>query len=185
MRREPASLSLKRRRRRPRCPLMRTVGLRFWKQRMPHCGPSLKLLHPRADVVVLDDERVLQEVGIYRYHHPLENAAAYKDRLDELGGRIADLVKTNRAIEMSNTFTFDNSLAKGRKMANDLAKLMLRAYNAEVDNSLRSLRAGNVVTAKRRIEASRDAIRKLGAMMQMHISDAFHALRLEEDRVDR
>ncbi len=147
---------------------------------MLHCGRSLKLLHPRADVVVLDDERVLQEVGIYRYHHPLENAAAYKDRLDELSGRIADLVKTNRAIEMSNMFTFDNSLAKGRKMASDLAKLMLRAYNAEVDNSLRSLRAGNVVTAKRRIDASRDAIRKLGAMMQMHISDAFHALRLEE-----
>ena len=133
-----------------------------------------------GDVVVLDDERVLQEVGIYRYHHPLEDAAAYKDRLDELSSRIADLVKTDQAIEMSNMFTFDNSLAKGRKMAGDLAKLMLRAYNAEVDSSLRSLRAGNVVTAKRRIDASREAIRKLGAMMQMHISDAFHALRLEE-----
>ena len=62
----------------------------------------------------------------------------------------------------------------------DLAKLMLRAYNAEVDNSLRSLRAGNVLTAKKRVNASRDAIRKLGAMMQMHISDAFHELRLQE-----
>ncbi len=133
-----------------------------------------------ADVVVLDDEKVLQEVGIYRYHHPLENAAAYKDRLDELSGRIADLVKTHRAIEMSNMYTFDNSLAKGRKMANDLATLMLRAYDAEVDNCLRSLRAANVVTAKRRVEASRDAIKRLGAMMQMNISDAFHALRLEE-----
>jgi hypothetical protein len=141
---------------------------------------QLEAVSSAANVVVLDDERVLQEVGIYRYHHPLEDAAAYKDRLDELSGRIADLVKTDQAIEMSNMFTFDNSLAKGRKMAGDLAKLMLRAYNAEVDNSLRSLRAGNVVTAKRRIDASREAIRKLGAMMQMHISDAFHALRLEE-----
>ena len=26
------------------------------------------------EVVLLDDERVLQDVGIYRYHHPLENA---------------------------------------------------------------------------------------------------------------
>ncbi len=141
---------------------------------------QLEAVSSSTDVVALDDERVLQEVGIYRYHHPLENAAAYKDRLDELSGRIAELVKTNRAIEMSNMFTFDNSLAKGRKMASDLAKLMLRAYNAEADNSLRSLRAGNVVTAKKRIDASRDAIRKLGAMMQMHISDAFHALRVEE-----
>jgi len=133
-----------------------------------------------GDVVVLDDERVLQDVGIYRYHHPLENAPAYKDRLDELGARIADLVKANGAIEMSNMFTFDNSLAKGRRMASDLAKLMLRAYNAEVDNSLRSLRAGNVVTAKRRIDASRDAIMRLGRMMQMQISAEYHALRFEE-----
>ncbi|MGV8082786.1 MAG: DUF4041 domain-containing protein [Coriobacteriia bacterium] len=133
-----------------------------------------------SDVIVLDDERVLQDAGIYRYHHPLENAAAYRERLDDLGTRIVDLIKADRAIEMSNMFTFDNSLAKGRKMTSDLAKLMLRAYNAEVDNSLRSLRVGNVVTAKRRIEASRAAIMKLGQMMQMQISDAFHALRIEE-----
>jgi hypothetical protein len=130
--------------------------------------------------VVLDDERVLQDVGIYRYHHPLENAVAYRERLDELAGRIADLVRTGGAIEKSNLFTFDNSLAKGRKMTTDLAKLMLRAYNAEADNSIRSLRLGNVVTAKKRLEASRDAIAKLGKMMEMRISDAFHALRLEE-----
>jgi hypothetical protein len=48
------------------------------------------------------------------------------------------------------------------------------------DNSLRSLRAGNVLTAKARVAASRDAIGKLGVMMQMHISEAFHALRVEE-----
>jgi hypothetical protein len=133
-----------------------------------------------SDVVLLDDERVLQEVGIYRYHHPLENASLYKDRLSQLSSRIAELVKTRGAIEMSSTFTFDNSLAKGQRMASDLAKLMLRAYDAEVDNTIRSLRVGNVVTAKKRVEASRAAIAKLGGMMQMRISDAFHALRLEE-----
>lgn len=141
---------------------------------------QLDAVTSESDVVVLNDERVLQEVGIYRYHHPLENASLYKDRLNELSARIADIVKVRGAIEMSNTFTFDNSLAKGQKMSSDLGKLMLRAYNAEVDNSLRSLRVGNVVTAKRRIEASRAAIAKLGGMMQMRISDAFHALRLEE-----
>jgi len=132
------------------------------------------------DIVLLDDELVLQSVGIYRYHHPLEDAVAYKDRLKDIGTRVAKLVKAGEAIEKSNTFTFDNSLAKGRKMTNDLAKLMLRAYNAESDNSIRSLRVGNVVTAKRRLDASRAAIARLGKMMEMRISDAFHQLRLEE-----
>lgn len=130
--------------------------------------------------VELDDARVLQEVGIYRYHHPLENAEAFRDRLRDIEARIADLVGQGKAIIKSNLFTFDNSLAKGRRMTDDLAKLMLRAYNAEADNSIRSLKLGNVLTAKRRIDASRLAIAKLGALMEMHISDDFHALRIEE-----
>lgn len=132
------------------------------------------------EVVLLDDERILQDVGIYRYHHPLENALAYRNRLDELATRIAEMVKADAAIEKSNMFTFDGSLAKGRRMASDLGKLMLRAYNAEADNAVRSLRAGNVVTAKKRLEASRTAIANLGKMMEMRISDAFHVLRIEE-----
>jgi hypothetical protein len=132
------------------------------------------------EVVLLDDERVLQDVGIYRYHHPLENALAYRDRLDELASRIAEMLKADAAIEKSNTFTFNGSLAKGRRMTNDLARLMLRAYNAEADNAVRSLRAGNVVTAKKRLEGSRTAIANLGKMMEMRIGDAFHRLRIEE-----
>jgi len=81
---------------------------------------------------------------------------------------------------MSNMFTFDNSLAKGRKMSRDLGKLMLRAYNAEADNSIRSLRVGSVEIAKKRLGASRSSIAKLGKMMEMHISDAFHQVRIEE-----
>lgn len=130
--------------------------------------------------VELNDALVLQEVGIYRYHHPLENAASFRERLDDVEARIAELVKLGEAIVKSNLFTFNNSLAKGRRMTDDLAKLMLRAYNAEADNSIRSLKLGNVVTAKRRLDASRLAIAKLGALMEMHISDEFHAMRVEE-----
>ena len=125
-------------------------------------------------------ERVLQEVGIYRYHHPLENADAFKARLRDLQERTKEAVKGGEAIDASDMFTFNNSLAKGRKMTGDLSKLMLRAYNAEADNCVRSLRAGNAVTAKKRLEASVALIAKLGAMMEMHIAPGYHGLRIEE-----
>lgn len=133
-----------------------------------------------SNYVELNDGVVLQEVGIYRYHHPLENAAAFQERLRDIESRVASLVKADEAIVKSNLFTFDNSLAKGRRMTNDLAKLMLRAYNSEADSSIRSLKVGNVVTAKRRLEVSCRTIAKLGALMEMRISDEFHALRIEE-----
>jgi hypothetical protein len=102
-------------------------------------------------------------------------------RLADLQEQVKSMVKAGDAIEASNMFTFDNSLAKGRRMTADLSKLMLRAYNAEADNCVRSLRAGNVITAKRRLEAMCiSIIARLGAMMEMHISAAYHALRIEE-----
>lgn len=133
-----------------------------------------------SDTVPLDDERVLQDVGIYRYHHPLENAVAYEERLNSLSTRIAEMVRAHEAITTSDRFTFDGSLAKGQRMVRDLAKLMLRAYNAEAENVIRTLRVGNVVAAKSRLNKSRETIAKLGEMMQMQISDQYHALRVEE-----
>jgi len=142
---------------------------------------QLKTVGADADSVIeLNDERVLQEVGIYRYHHPLENAVAYRQRLSDISTRIADMIKTGAAIEKSSLFTFNGSLAKGRSMTDDLAKLMLRAYNAESENVIRALRTGNSITAVKRLEAARAAIAKLGRMMEMRISDSFHALRIEE-----
>lgn len=137
-------------------------------------------LQADAETVELDDERVLQQVGIYRYHHPLENAAEYKTQLDELSQRIKTMVRVGDAVLASDMFTFNNSLAQGRKMTAQFSKLMLRAYNAEADNCVRALRAGNVITAKNRLESSVTAIAKLGAMMEMRINPDYHQLRLRE-----
>ncbi|WP_238335056.1 DUF4041 domain-containing protein [Kribbella amoyensis] len=134
----------------------------------------------RAQLVELNDALLLQQVGIYEYHHPLENADAYRERLAGLREQIKTRVRSKEAVLASDMFSYNNSLAKGRKMTSDFAKLMLRAYNAEADNCVRSLRAGAVATAKKRLEASVETIARLGSMMEMRISPDYHALRLEE-----
>lgn len=133
-----------------------------------------------GDVIELNDQRVLQDVGIYRYHHPLEDATAYKGRLHELEEQIDSVVKAGEAVLAADMFTFDGSLAKGRRMVGDLSRLMLRAYNAEADNCVRSLRSGNISTARKRLESAVTAIEKLGTIMDMRINPVFHALRLVE-----
>jgi hypothetical protein len=132
------------------------------------------------EVIELSDQRVLQDVGIYRYHHPLENAVAYKERLAQLEAQIDEIVKSGRAVLAADLFTFDGSLAKGRKMVADLSRLMLRAYNAEADNCVRSLRSGNISTATKRLVSAVTAIEKLGAIMDMRVNPEYHALRISE-----
>lgn len=131
-------------------------------------------------VVELDDQLVLQDVGIYRYHHPLEDAAAYKERLRVLEAEMDQFIKAGDAVLAADMFTFSGSLAKGRKMVADLSKLMLRAYNAEADNCVRSLRSGNVTTAKKRLQSAVTAIEKLGVIMEMRVNPEYHALRIQE-----
>lgn len=131
-------------------------------------------------VIELNDQQVLQDVGIYRYHHPLETAAAYKERLSALEGEMDTVIKSGHAVLAADLFTWDGSLAKGRKMVGDLSKLMLRAYNAEADNCVRSLRSGNVTTAKKRLDSAVASIEKLGAMMQMRVNPDYHSLRVQE-----
>ncbi|MFD4510072.1 DUF4041 domain-containing protein [Streptomyces sp. NPDC058457] len=141
---------------------------------------ELATAHGGAQAIDLSDQRALQDVGIYRYHHPLENAAAYKERLHSLEGQIDEIIKSGRAILAADMFTFDGSLARGRKLVGDLSKLMLRAYNAEADNCVRSLRSGNVRAARKRLESAVTAIEKLGVIMEMRISPEYHALRITE-----
>jgi hypothetical protein len=133
-----------------------------------------------SGAIELSDQVVLQDVGIYRYHHPLENAAAYRDRLKALEAEIDVMVNAGRAVLAADMFTFAGSLAKGRRMVADLSKLMLRAYNAEADNCVRALRSGNLTTAQKRLESAMTAIEKLGVMMEMRINPEYHALRVRE-----
>jgi hypothetical protein len=132
------------------------------------------------DFVELDDARLLQQVGIYHYHHPLENAEAYRGRLADLREQIKETVKADKAIEASDRFSFNNSLAAGRRMTADFSKLMLRAYNAEADNCVRALRAGALLAATKRLETSAGTIARLGKMMEMRVSPDYHALRITE-----
>jgi hypothetical protein len=132
------------------------------------------------DFVELDDARLLQQVGIYEYHHPLENAELYRERLAELREQIKETVKAGKAIEASDRFSYNNSLALGRRMTADFSKLMLRAYNAEADNCIRALRAGALAAATKRLETTAKTIARLGQMMEMHVAPDYHTLRITE-----
>src|SRR5262245_15970486 len=126
------------------------------------------------------DVEALHDIGIYNYRHPLENAVAYQDALESIKAEIRMYIAEGRAIEASTRFTFDNSLAKGRKMTAELAKLMLRAYNAEAENCVHYVKAGNLPSAEKRLTGAATSMARYASMMEMHINPEYHALRLRE-----
>jgi len=137
----------------------------------------------RRQLVVTDEELILQEAGIYRYHHPLQYAEQYKDRLAGLKDQMKDLTRNQQAVLAATNWTVNGSVRQGTTMVRDFSKLMLRAYNAEADNCVRTVRPHTVPSAVQRLGKTRDIIARLGATMFIRISDHYHALRVEEIRL--
>ncbi|GEP33196.1 chromosome segregation ATPase [Nocardioides szechwanensis] len=140
-----------------------------------------ELMLLRQRVVETNEAAILQEVGVYAYHHPLDDSVAYKSELSRLQDRIKAMVKKDGgAISASTTWQVDGSVVKGRKMVNDISKLMLRAYNAEADNLVRSLKPYKVQSAKDRLTKVAHTIANLGSSMSIRVSVPYHELRLRE-----
>ncbi len=134
----------------------------------------------RENLVATDEEAVLQEVGVYRYAHPLDDAVAYKARLTDLKDQIKVMIRGGSAVLATTSWQVNGSTRDGAKMVKETSKLMLRAFNAEADNCVRVVRPHTVHTAAHRLEKAAATIARLGSMMSIQVSPAFLQLRLEE-----
>jgi hypothetical protein len=90
------------------------------------------------------------------------------------------MTKGGHAIEAATDWTVNGSVREGRAMVRDTAKLMQRAYNAEADNCVRTLRDGALTAAEQRLEKAALTIARLGKTMSIQVSREYHLLRLRE-----
>lgn len=137
----------------------------------------------RESLIVTDEEAVLQEAGIYRYSHPLDDAVAYKARLANLKDNIKAMVRDGGAVLATTNWQVNGSSRDGAKMVKETSKLMLRAFNAEADNCVRSVRPHTVHTATQRLEKAAETIARLGTMMSIRVSERYLRTRLQEIRL--
>ena len=146
--------------------------------RMQHATAELEQL--QIQLVKTSDALMLQEVGIYQYQHPLQNSVEYKDLLDKIDEQTKVLVKSSKAVTAITSWTVNGSEKDGKKMVKEVSKLMLRAYVAEADTCVRSLKPANRDSMIDRLTKTRETIAKLGQSMQIKISDDFHKLKISE-----
>ena len=146
-----------------------------------HAELEQRLDDLRQQVVTTEEAALLQEAGVYQYRHPLTDAAAYQDQLTRLQDEIKVMTKTDGgAVQAATGWTVNGSPAQGRAMVRDFSKLMLRAYNAEADNLVRTLKPYKLEAAIERLAKVAATIARLGKTMDIRIAEGYHRLRVQE-----
>lgn len=133
-----------------------------------------------STLVTARGQAELQAVGLFNYHHVAESSVQLKEMLDSTKTRIKQMVRDKSAATKSTGFTYNNSKSEGTKFVNDLHAMMLAAYNAEAENCVKSVKAGNLPAAVKRLETARDRIAKRGTWVGISITPRYHALRVQE-----
>ncbi len=143
-------------------------------------GLDRQVSEARAALVETDELRLLQQVGYYQFRHPLDDVLASKQRLNALRAQIKTAISKRTAVRGKSGWMVNGSLKEGAALVRQFSDLMLRTYNIEADNCVRTVRAHTVDTTKKRLEQTRQAIGANGSTMGVAIDEGFHEFRLEE-----
>lgn len=69
----------------------------------------------KKELIILDDETLYQDFGLYSPIYDLVNSEAYKDKIAIIRQRQKDMIKNDTACTYSKNMTLNNSLSKGQK----------------------------------------------------------------------
>lgn len=149
-------------------------------QKMEYNSVHSAVQQKRSELIELDDEILLQSFGLYKPKFDFVTVEKYKLALDQVREQQKAMIKNQTAVTGVQTWQVNGSAAQGKKMVNDMQKLLLRAFNTECDELVAKVKYSNLEASVKRIQTSCDAISKLGKIMQISISTAYMNLKIQE-----
>ena len=139
-----------------------------------------KIKEKESKLLTLDDDILVQDFGIYKPLFDFANSSKYKDKLTEIRNQQKACIKNKSAATGSKDWSVNGDKRKGSKMVSDMQKLLIRAFNSECDELVNKVKYNNVDAILKRMTSSRDAISKLGTIMNVSITDKYFNLKVEE-----
>lgn len=134
----------------------------------------------KEKIIVMDDELLMQSFGLYEPKYDFANAEEYRSALEKVRSLQKELVRNKEAATGNSDWKVNGSSAQGKKMVNDTTKLLLRAFNSECDTVIEKVKYNNFESALKRISTAREAISKLGSIMDIAITQKYFDAKIDE-----
>lgn len=140
----------------------------------------LKLKNVRKELVHAEDDIEMQEYGLYEPKYNFVNATAYKERLDAVRKQQKQMIKDKTAAIGATEWTIDGSKSKGKAFINANIKQILRSFNNETEVIISKVKHSNLESSKNRIQKSFDVLNKLYTREQVHLTQGYLNLKMDE-----
>ena len=137
----------------------------------------------KSNLVILDDEILVQEFGLYKPTFEFASSLDYKEELARVRSLQKDLIKNKNAVSGNMNWQVNGSASKGKKMVSDTQKLLLRAFNNECDDIVSRVKYTNFDASLDRIYKSAEAISKLGNIMNISVTSRYIDAKVKELRL--
>jgi predicted nucleic acid-binding Zn-ribbon protein len=150
------------------------------KTEQERAAVAAQLAGLQAQVLVVEETLLLESFALYVPKFSFTSSLDYKLKLDEIRAKQKTLIKDGDAAIGSKDWTVNGKKAEGRKLVNDMLKLLIRSFNNECDYCVDNVKFDNVETGAKRIRQSFDACNKLGRVMSAELTPSFLRLKLDE-----
>ena len=117
-----------------------------------------ELNHQLAD---LEDQKALQEYGVYKPKYNFGTSAGYKAKLDEVRSKQKSMIRNKEVVIWDTEWIVEGNKAKGKKMMSQRTKMTLLAFNGECDSLIFKAKYNNVNQITERIRKLYDSINKM------------------------
>jgi len=134
----------------------------------------------KRELESVEEALEIQSFGFYRPRYGFESSAEYVARLKVIKDEQQTLIKADKAAPCEMKWTVGGSVAEGKKMIKQQAKLMLRAFNGECDAAIAKVKYDNVTKLEDRVRKAYQDINKLGEVQHVFISARYLELKLAE-----
>lgn len=141
---------------------------------------DITISQKQNEIVIIDETILMQEFNIYEPRFDFCNSDEYKNEIDNIRLEQKNLIKNDFAVNGTTDWTVNGSKTEGKKMIKDMKKLLLRAFNSECDEIVSKIKYNNFEQSLKRLQKSKEAISKLGKVMNINISSSYYNLKVDE-----
>lgn len=139
-----------------------------------------KILKLKKDYIELDEEVLYQSYGIYIPEYLYDLSETYQDKIKEITEKEKIMIKNEDAFQYNGALYYNESLAQGKQVQKKTAKLLIRSFNDECEESINKVTPINYESKKKKIESSYSQLNKLQEKANVEISYKYKELKLEK-----